>query len=54
LLHLPANKVVVQTPRMGGGFGGKETQATTPAALAAWQLITPANRCARAGTAIRT
>ena len=35
LLHLPANKVVVQVPRMGGGFGGKETQAATPAALAA-------------------
>jgi xanthine dehydrogenase small subunit len=35
LLNLPANKVVVQMPRMGGGFGGKETQAATPAALAA-------------------
>jgi xanthine dehydrogenase molybdopterin binding subunit len=35
LLHLPANKIVVQVPRMGGGFGGKETQAATPAALAA-------------------
>jgi xanthine dehydrogenase molybdopterin binding subunit/xanthine dehydrogenase small subunit len=35
VLHLPASKVVVQCPRMGGGFGGKETQAATPAALAA-------------------
>lgn len=35
VLHLPANKVLVQMPRMGGGFGGKETQAATPAALAA-------------------
>ncbi len=35
VLHLPSNKVVVQSPRMGGGFGGKETQANTPAALAA-------------------
>ena len=35
LLHQPANKVVVQSPRMGGGFGGKETQAAMPAALAA-------------------
>ncbi|HEX5219444.1 MAG TPA: xanthine dehydrogenase molybdopterin binding subunit [Verrucomicrobiae bacterium] len=35
LLHLPANKVVVQVSRMGGGFGGKETQAATPAGLAA-------------------
>jgi xanthine dehydrogenase molybdopterin binding subunit/xanthine dehydrogenase small subunit len=35
LLGLPMNRVVVQCPRMGGGFGGKETQAATPAALAA-------------------
>jgi len=35
VLHVPASKVVVQCPRMGGGFGGKETQAATPAALAA-------------------
>jgi xanthine dehydrogenase molybdopterin binding subunit len=35
VLHLPNNKVVVQSPRMGGGFGGKETQAALPAALAA-------------------
>lgn len=35
LLHLPANQVIVHCPRMGGGFGGKETQAATPAALAA-------------------
>ncbi len=35
LLHVPVNQVVVQSPRMGGGFGGKETQAATFAALAA-------------------
>ncbi|MGI8965853.1 MAG: molybdopterin cofactor-binding domain-containing protein, partial [Limisphaerales bacterium] len=35
LLDIPVNQVVVQSPRMGGGFGGKETQAATPAALAA-------------------
>jgi len=35
LLSVPANKVVVQSLRMGGGFGGKETQAATPAVLAA-------------------
>jgi xanthine dehydrogenase molybdopterin binding subunit/xanthine dehydrogenase small subunit len=35
VLDLPTNKVVVQCPRMGGGFGGKETQAALPAALAA-------------------
>jgi len=35
LLGLPASKVVVITKRMGGGFGGKECQATHPAAMAA-------------------
>jgi xanthine dehydrogenase molybdopterin binding subunit len=35
MLHVPVNHVVVQSPRMGGGFGGKETQAATFAALAA-------------------
>lgn len=35
LLNLPAHRVTVQSLRMGGGFGGKETQAATPAALAA-------------------
>jgi xanthine dehydrogenase molybdopterin binding subunit/xanthine dehydrogenase small subunit len=35
VLDLPSNKVVVRCPRMGGGFGGKETQAALPAALAA-------------------
>ncbi len=34
-LRVPVNHVVVQSPRMGGGFGGKETQAATFAALAA-------------------
>ncbi len=35
LLGLLDNHVVVQSPRLGGGFGGKETQAATFAALAA-------------------
>ena len=35
VLKLAAHKVVVECPRMGGGFGGKETQAAIPAALAA-------------------
>ncbi|MGF2075934.1 molybdopterin cofactor-binding domain-containing protein, partial [Enterococcus casseliflavus] len=35
VLGVPKNKVVVESPRMGGGFGGKETQGNTPAALAA-------------------
>ncbi len=35
VLDLPMNHVVVQIARMGGGFGGKETQAAAPAVLAA-------------------
>jgi xanthine dehydrogenase large subunit len=35
LLGLAMNQVVVITKRMGGGFGGKESQATHPAAMAA-------------------
>ncbi|MCU1348467.1 MAG: xdhB, partial [Acidobacteria bacterium] len=35
LLGLPINKVITVTKRMGGGFGGKECQATHPAAMAA-------------------
>lgn len=35
VLHVPRNKVVVEAPRMGGGFGGKETQGNGWAALAA-------------------
>ena len=35
VLHLPRNAVVVECPRMGGGFGGKETQGNVWAALCA-------------------
>ena len=35
VLALPRNKVTVQSPRMGGGFGGKETQGNGFASLAA-------------------
>ena len=35
VLGLKANQVVCVTKRMGGGFGGKECQATHPAAMAA-------------------
>ncbi len=35
VLSLPRNRVVVQSSRMGGGFGGKETQGNAFAALAA-------------------
>ncbi|MEZ0229166.1 MAG: xanthine dehydrogenase molybdopterin binding subunit, partial [Planctomycetota bacterium] len=44
VLDLPRNKVVVESPRMGGGFGGKETQGNTWAAavaLAAWKTGRP-------------
>ena len=33
LLGMPRNSIVVQAPRMGGGFGGKEVQGNTFAAL---------------------
>jgi xanthine dehydrogenase large subunit len=39
VLHLPRHKVVVQAPRMGGGFGGKETQGNGFAALVALAAI---------------
>ena len=35
VLDLPRHRVTVTAPRMGGGFGGKETQGNTWAALAA-------------------
>jgi len=35
VLHEPMRKVTIITRRMGGGFGGKETQAAAPACLAA-------------------
>ena len=35
VLGLPANRVVCRSLRMGGGFGGKETQANPYAAIAA-------------------
>ena len=35
VLGIPMNKVVIDMRRMGGGFGGKETQAAGPACMAA-------------------
>jgi len=35
VMHVPRNKVVVRAPRMGGGFGGKETQGNAFAAIVA-------------------
>ncbi len=44
VLALPRHRIVVTSPRMGGGFGGKETQGNTwaaLAALAAWRTRRP-------------
>lgn len=35
VLNVPMNRIVVDMRRMGGGFGGKETQAASPACLCA-------------------
>ncbi|MFP3848440.1 xanthine dehydrogenase molybdopterin binding subunit [Pseudomonas sp. W5-01] len=35
VLDVPMNKIVVDMRRVGGGFGGKETQAASPACLCA-------------------
>lgn len=48
ILNLPMNKIEVDTTRLGGGFGGKEDQATTwgvMCALAAYHLKTPVKYC---------
>ena len=39
VLHIARNKVVTQSPRMGGGFGGKETQGNAIAALVALAAV---------------
>jgi xanthine dehydrogenase molybdopterin binding subunit/xanthine dehydrogenase small subunit len=39
ILHLEKNQVVVECPRMGGGFGGKETQGNAWAAVVALAAI---------------
>ncbi len=39
VLGQPRNKVVVQSPRMGGGFGGKETQGNAFAAMVALAAV---------------
>lgn len=43
VLGLPFHSVVVEVRRMGGGFGGKETQAAPLACIAA--LLAQRNRC---------
>lgn len=44
VLGIPMNAVVVETRRMGGGFGGKETQANACCCIAA--LFAVRNHCA--------
>jgi xanthine dehydrogenase molybdopterin binding subunit/xanthine dehydrogenase small subunit len=39
VMHIPRNQIVVTSPRMGGGFGGKETQGNTWAALVALAAV---------------
>ena len=46
VLHVARHKVIVQAPRMGGGFGGKETQGNAFAALVALAAV-------RTGRAVR-
>jgi xanthine dehydrogenase large subunit len=48
ILNVPMHRVEVDTTRLGGGFGGKEDQATTWAvlcALAAYHLKRPVKYC---------
>ena len=48
ILAFPMNKIEVDTTRLGGGFGGKEDQATTWAvmcALASYHLKRPVKYC---------
>ena len=50
VLGLPMHKIEVDTTRLGGGFGGKEDQATTWAvmcALATYHLRRPVKYCLR-------
>ena len=55
VLHLPRNKVVVESPRMGGGFGGKETQGNTlGGARRARGVEDRASRCACSSIATST
>jgi xanthine dehydrogenase large subunit len=46
ILGVPFNRITVACKRMGGGFGGKETQAAQPAAMAAL-IASKTNRPAR-------
>ncbi len=54
VLGLPMHSVVVECPRMGGGFGGKETQAAGLAALAALAATKTGRKVRFATIATRT
>jgi xanthine dehydrogenase large subunit len=48
VLNMPMNKIEVDTTRLGGGFGGKEDQASawaTMCAFASWHLKKPVKYC---------
>ena len=47
VLHVARHKVVVQAPRMGGGFGGKETQGNAWAAYVALASLKTGGRPVR-------
>jgi xanthine dehydrogenase large subunit len=46
VLGVPRNQVTVECLRMGGAFGGKETQASAYAAIAALGARRPGGPCA--------
>jgi xanthine dehydrogenase large subunit len=54
VLGIPAHRVVCRCLRMGGGFGGKETQANPYAAVAAVAAAPPGGRCGSSCTARST
>ncbi len=54
VLHIARHKVIVQAPRKGGGFGGKETQGNAFAALMALAAVKTPARCTSSSTATST
>jgi xanthine dehydrogenase molybdopterin-binding subunit B len=54
VLGRPANAVTVEVRRMGGGFGGKETQPAIFAAIAAVLRRARAGRSSTGSTATTT
>lgn len=54
VLSVPMHKVLIDMRRMGGGFGGKETQAAAPACIAAVIAAKPASRLSSGSRAVKT